>query len=64
MVRNSKPWVGMPVTNAFTWIIVMLLMPAAMWFAARRLGKMRDAENVEILADYVRGGSSADYLGS
>lgn len=53
-------WAGMPVTNAFTWIIVMLLMPAAMWFAARRLAKMRDAENVEILADYVRGGVSAE----
>ena len=57
-------WVGMPVTNAFTWIIVMLLMPAIMWFAARRLSKMRDAENVQILADYVRGGQSNEYLGS
>ena len=57
-------WCGMPVTNAFTWIIVMFLMPVIMWFAARRLAKMRDAENVQILADHIRGGHSADYLGS
>ncbi len=57
-------WVGMPTENAFTWIIVMLLMPVGMFFGLRYLSKRRDADNVSILADYVRGGSSTEYLGS
>ena len=57
-------WAGMPTENAFTWIIVMLLMPIGLFFGMRYLAKRRDGENVAILADYVRGGSSSDYLGS
>jgi hypothetical protein len=58
-------WAGMPTSNAFTWIIVMLLMPVAMYFGLKYLAKRRDTENVEILADFVRGVSkTSDYLGS
>jgi len=58
-------WAGMPTSNAFTWILVMLLMPVGMYFGLRFLAKRRDAENVSILADFVRGGSkTSDYLGS
>jgi hypothetical protein len=57
-------WAGMPTENAFTWIIVMLLMPVGMYFGLRLLSKRRDGQNVAILADYVRGGNSTDYLGS
>jgi hypothetical protein len=28
-------WVGLPYANAWFWIIVMLLMPAAAWFGPR-----------------------------
>jgi hypothetical protein len=57
-------WVGMPTDNAFTWIIVMLAMPVAFVFVSRRLNHSRDAENVEFLAGFVRGGANTDYLGS
>ncbi|MEN9753459.1 MAG: hypothetical protein RL670_1150 [Actinomycetota bacterium] len=57
-------WVGMPTNNAFTWIIVMLAMPVAFAFVSRRLNHTRDAENVEFLADYVRGGANTEYSGS
>ena len=57
-------WAGMPDVNAFTWIIVMLLMPVAMWLGMRLMAKRRDADNVEILADFVRGGSQSEQLGS
>ena len=28
-------WVGMPYTDAWIWVIVMLGMPAAMWFGSK-----------------------------
>ncbi|MEN9752430.1 MAG: hypothetical protein RL670_121 [Actinomycetota bacterium] len=60
-------WVGLPTDNAFTWIIVMLAMPVALFFAVRLLSRRRDAENVEFLAGFVRQGAnqeSFEYSGS
>jgi hypothetical protein len=34
-------WVGMPHTEGWIWIIVMLAMPAAMWFGPKRLEALR-----------------------
>ncbi len=34
-------WVGMPYDQAWIWIIVMLGMPAAMWFGGKLIEKRR-----------------------
>jgi hypothetical protein len=34
-------WVGMSHVEAWIWIIVMLAMPAAMWFGPKRLEALR-----------------------
>ncbi|MFM2321565.1 MAG: hypothetical protein RL612_712 [Actinomycetota bacterium] len=34
-------WVGMSHTDGWIWIIVMLAMPAALWFGPRRLEALR-----------------------
>ena len=34
-------WVGMSHTEGWIWIIVMLAMPAAMWFAPKQLENRR-----------------------
>lgn len=34
-------WVGMSHTEGWIWIIVMLAMPAAMWFGPKRLEALR-----------------------
>jgi hypothetical protein len=34
-------WVGMPNTEAWIWIIVMVAMPAAMWFVPNRIAARR-----------------------
>ncbi len=41
IVWTILTWVGMPSTEAWIWIIVMLVMPAALWFAPKRLEAMR-----------------------
>ena len=34
-------WVGMSHTDGWIWIIVMLAMPAALWFGPKRLEALR-----------------------
>jgi uncharacterized membrane protein YfcA len=34
-------WLGLSNTNALTWIIVMLVMPAGGWFGARVVNRLR-----------------------
>ena len=36
-------WVGLHYDEAWIWLIVMLGMPAVMWFGANRIAKMREA---------------------
>jgi uncharacterized membrane protein YeaQ/YmgE (transglycosylase-associated protein family) len=38
-------WVGLHYDQAWIWLIVMLGMPAAMWFGAKRIDQMREAKN-------------------
>jgi hypothetical protein len=42
-------WVGMPNTNAWLWMIIMVLMPVAMIVGANRVAKMRDEQQAEEL---------------
>ncbi len=34
-------WVGMPSTEGWIWIIVMVAMPVALWFGPKRLEALR-----------------------
>ncbi|MFM6971307.1 MAG: hypothetical protein ACKOWH_01805 [Rhodoluna sp.] len=34
-------WTGLHYDQAWIWLLVMLLMPAAMWFGAKRIEHMR-----------------------
>lgn len=43
-------WVGLPFDNAWFWIIVMLLMPAAAWFGPRWLLARRAAADSAAIA--------------
>jgi uncharacterized membrane protein YeaQ/YmgE (transglycosylase-associated protein family) len=38
-------WVGLHYDQAWIWLIVMLGMPAAMWFGAKRIDHMRESKN-------------------
>jgi hypothetical protein len=38
---TALTWVGMSHTDGWIWIIVMLAMPAAMWFGPKRLEALR-----------------------
>ncbi len=40
-------WVGLPYTNAYIWIIVMVLMPIAMMIGSSTIARMRDAAEAE-----------------
>jgi hypothetical protein len=42
-------WVGLPNSNAWTWVIVMVLMPVAMVIGANRLAHARDEQQAEEL---------------
>ena len=42
-------WIGMPNSNAWTWMIVMVLMPVAMVIGANRLAHIRDEQQAEEL---------------
>ena len=37
-------WSGLSSTDAWIWTIVMVTMPAAMWFGAKRIEHMRTAK--------------------
>jgi hypothetical protein len=34
-------WAGLQSTDAYIWVIVMVSMPAAMWFGSKRLDHLR-----------------------
>jgi hypothetical protein len=38
---TALTWVGMPHTEVWIWIIVMLAMPVALWFGPKRLEALR-----------------------
>lgn len=38
-------WVGLHYDQAWIWLIVMLGMPALMWFGAKRIDAMRESKN-------------------
>jgi len=42
-------WVGLPNSNAWLWMIIMVLMPVAMIIGANRIAKMRDDQQAEEL---------------
>jgi len=42
-------WVGLPNSNAWTWLIVMVLMPLAMVLGSNRLAHIRDEQQAEEL---------------
>lgn len=51
IVWLSLTWLGFSYTEAWIWFLVMLSMPAATWFAARYLLKVRELAEATKLAE-------------
>jgi hypothetical protein len=53
-------WVGMPYDQAWIWIIVMLGMPAAMWFGGKLIEKRRKEGKTSKPSSKKKSDSTAD----